>query len=356
MYVRALRNNGNPKFFSLSFSPTGANDAPDFPNRFAGSPILTARQNIDAIAPDFVNMYAMHLNFQIEQALTENLSLAASYVHSGGRHIPVYRNINCLPVGGALADGRLLLGTINAAGAIMPCTNRLFPQFQNIQMVESAGVSRYDAFVLQLTKRFSRGLQFSTHYTLSKATDDAPEQNMTTQSIQGLVLSDPSNRALDKSYSIADQRHTFVMSLIARPQFNFSNKRLRYLFNHNQFGVIASANSGETFNIICNCDLNRDGISTSDRPVGVKRNAGKTPPQYNADLRYSRFLNLTERYRVEVFGEFQNLFNINSIVQYNDVRVPTDIQTGALIGELPDFKAPVFQESRQFQLGFKFIF
>ncbi len=97
------------------------------------------------------------------------------------------------------------------------------------------------------------------------------------------------------------------MSLVARPQFNFQNKTLRYLFNQNQFGIIATANSGERFNIITNIDLNRDGIRTSDRPVGIKRNSGRTPPQFNIDLRYSRFFNVTERYKLEVFSEFQNV-------------------------------------------------
>jgi hypothetical protein len=57
-------------------------------------------------------------------------------------------------------------------------------------------------------QRFSRGLQLRTNYTLSKATDDAPEQNMTTGNIQDLVLSDPTNQSLDKGNSFADQRHT----------------------------------------------------------------------------------------------------------------------------------------------------
>ena len=148
------------------------------------------------------------------------------------------------------------------------------------------------------------------------------------------------------------------MSLVARPEFNFENKTLRLLFSHNQFGIIATANSGETFNIVSNLDLNGDGVSTSDRPIGIKRNSGKTPPQYNVDLRYSRFFNFTERYKLEVFGEFQNLFNINSIVGFNNVTVATNTR-GELIGELPDFRVlnqSTSQESRQFQLGFKFIF
>ena len=248
---------------------------------------------------------------------------------------------------------------MTGAVTISPCTNRIFPQFQNIQVVESAGVSEYNALTLQLTKRFSRGLQFSANYTLSKATDDAPEQNLTTGNIQGLVLVDPNNRQLDKGNSFADQRHTFVMSLVARPQFNFANKTLRYLFNNNQVGVIATANSGETFNIVSTSDINGDGATISDRPIGIKRNSGKTPPQFNIDLRHSRFFNFSERYKLEVFGEFQNLFNVNSIVGFNNVTVTTNATTGELAGALPNFKArnqSVSQDSRQFQLGFKFIF
>lgn len=362
MYRRALQNNGNPRFFNLSFTPINAN-APAFPNTFSGNlptGSILPTQNIDTIAPDFVNMYAIQTNFQIEQAITGNLSFAAGFVHSAGRYLPIYRQINCLPTGGTLADGRLLFGTINpVTGAVSPCTNRIFPQFRNIQMVESAGNSRYDALNLQLTQRFSRGLQFSANYTFSKATDDAPEQNMTTGFIQGLVLSDPTNRALDKGISFADQRHTFVMSLVFQPQFNFENKTLRYFFNNNQFGIIANANSGETFDITADFDLNRDGILTSDRPVGIKRNAGKTPNQFNVDLRYSRFFKFTERFKLEVFGEFQNLFNIKSILDYSDVSVETNPITGELIGELPNFRArnqSTAQESRQIQFGFKFIF
>jgi hypothetical protein len=174
-----------------------------------------------------------------------------------------------------------------------------------------------------------------------------------------LVLSDPTNRALDKGTSLADQRHTFVMSLVARPQVDFENKPLRYLFNNNQFGIIATANSGDTFNIISGLDLNGDGVLTSDRPVGIRCNSGKTPPQFNVDLRYSRFFNFTERYKLEVFGEFQNLFNTGSIVGFTNVRVTTNPTTGELIGTLPNFKArnqSTAQDSRQFQLGFKFIF
>jgi len=368
MYQRALQNNGNARFFSFSFSgdnngtTTPSLNAPAFPGSFSGS--LPAGsglspQNIDSIAPDFESMYALHANIQLEHAITNDLSFAVGYIHSGGRHIPVYRSINLIPIPGRfLADGRPVFSRL-----VNPST-RFDPRFNNILMVESVGVSQYNALTFQLSERFSRGLQFSANYTLSKATDDAPEQNMTTGNIQGLVLSDPYNRRLDKGNSFADQRQTFVMSVVASPQFKSDNRTLRYLLNDNQVGIIANANSGERFNIVSNLDLNGDGvfgagITNSDRPVGIKRNSGTTPPQFNVDMRYSRFFNFAERYRLEVFGEFQNLFNINSIVQFNNVIVSTNPSTGNLIGGVPDFRAgnqSTSQDSRQFQLGLKFTF
>jgi hypothetical protein len=369
IYARALQNNGNPKFFTFTFSPT-TSGAPNFPNTLGSLPPGTPlpRRSIETVAPDFENMYAIHANLQVEQALTEDLALTVGYIHSSGRHIPVYRNINCLPVGGSLADGRPFFGnmTVNpstGAVSVTPCTNRVFPQFQNILMVESAGNSNYNALALQLNKRFSQGYQFSVNYTLSKATDDAPEQNLVVA--PSLTLSDPSNRKFDKGRSFADQTHTFVMSFVGRPTFRIENKFLQTLLNDNQIGFIITANNGETFSINTNTDLNRDGI-LQDRPVGLKRNQFRTPKQFNVDLRYSRFIKFSERFKLEIFGEFVNLFNINSIFQYNNTtltanNVNTSLVnplTGELRGQLPDFKAlgATSLDSRQFQLGFKFIF
>ena len=362
VYSKVLRESGDPVFFTRTFCGNNGGQncprdplAPAFPNTFSGSLPLGATlppQDITTIAPDFENMYAIHSNIQLEQSLTEDLSLTVGYLHSGGRRIPVYRSINAIDPVRFLADGRPVFGTA-----------RLDPRFNVIQMVESAGVSQYDALTLQLSQRFSRGIQFSANYTLSRSVDDAPEQEVTYD--DGLArlraLSDPTDRSFDKGYSYGDQRHTFVMSLVARPKVDIQNRTLRFLLNDNQFGVIARASSGERFSprTAGDIDLNGDGLFWPDRPVGINRNSGKTPPQFNLDLRYSRFISFTERYRLEVFGESQNLFNINNIVAFNDLRVSVNPVTGEMIGPMPDFKARDSSrslESRQLQIGIKFHF
>jgi len=348
MYRNAIQQNGNPVYFSFSGGP-GTAGFPDFPNTINQAAVVLPRQSLTTVSPDFENMYAMHYNAQLEQALTNDLSFTAGYIHSNGRHIPIYSNINCLPVGGTLADGRLKYGTSSA-----PCTTRVFPQFQNIVQADSGGNSRYDALTLQLNKRFSKGYQFSANYTLSKASDDAPERNLV--AVGDSALTAPENRHFDFGPSVADQRHTFVLSFVGRPQFNFDNKALSYIVNNNQFGIIATANSGETFNITANRDINGDGVS-GDRPVGITRNSGRTPKQFNVDLRYSRFIPITERLRLEAFLEAINIFNINSVFQFNATSFAVD-DSGNLLAPLPNFRnGPVTSlDPRAVQLGLKFIF
>ena len=371
VYARALQNNGSPQFYNVTITPTLTGGAvnpasPTFPNAVtsANAPI----QSIDTVSPDFKNLYAMHTNFQVEQSVTNDISVTAGYIHSSGRHIPVYRNINCIATGATLPDGRPLFGNVTPTRT--PCTNRIDTRFQNILMAESVGNSNYNAATFQLNKRFSQGYQFSINYTLSKATDDAPEQNLVAAST--LVLSDPTNRARDRGPSLADQRHTFNMSFVGRPAFDIENRFLRSLINGNQFGIIATANSGERYNIVSSVDLNEDGITGSDRPVNVGRNSGKTPKQFNVDLRYSRFFNFTERFKVEAFAEATNIFNIRSIFQYNSTTIPVNLAPtfnngtdafGNLVNGLPDYQTnyqslggATALDSRNFQIGFKFIF
>lgn len=351
-YTRALRENGAPKFYSLQFCGTAVASCqkpmlgPAFPNSIPGSQLPGAMQNVVTISPDFENMYAIHALVQIERAVTDDLSLSAVYVHTGGRHIPVYRNINPINPVGTLADGRPVFSTVVNA------ETRLDPRFNVIQMAESVATSRYDALVFKLQQRYSRGLQFFASYTLSKATDDAPEQNVPymigNDANSSFILSDPTNRSLDRGYSYGDQGHTFVMSLVGRPNFNIRNGFFRKVLNNNQLAFIMTANSGERFTIaagelgpsggLSQLDLNNDGRSFSDRPVGIKRNSGKTPPQFTFDSRVSRLIGLSERFQLELLWEVQNLFNINNVVAYGNTLAATNPTTGELIGPLPDFR------------------
>lgn len=363
MYENAIQANGTGRYISISRNPSVVaqqSTAPLFPNVLPSNASLSTlgiTQDAQYVSPDFKNMYAMHYQAQIEQGLTQNLSVTAGFIHSDGRQLPVYRQVNYLPIPGRfLADGR----------PVYSSATRVNPNFNTILEVNSGGNSQYNAFTLQLNKRFSQGYQFSFNYTASKVRDDAPERNL--QGVNAASQSDPSNRKFDEAYGVADQRHTFSGSFVARPTFDVDNKALRYILNNNQIGFTAFAGSGETFPITTNVDLNGDGIG-NDIPVGFERNAGRAPGFWNVDFRFSRFIPITERFKIELVAEATNIFNHNSTITYGTGTTITststsnpfyfDRTTGVFTGSraaLYNSFTPTAQESRQGQLGIKFIF
>jgi hypothetical protein len=357
-YESALQSNGSGKYVSVTRTPTQTG-APAFPNAItAAFATLGITQNIETINPDFRNMYAIHSQVQFEQAISENYSVTIGYINSNGRQMAVYKQINCNPTGTLLADGRPIYGTFNTStNAMTACTSKINSAFNNIIEVSSGAQSRYNAMTVQLNKRFSQGYQFSFNYTLSKARDNAPERYL--QGVGAATQSDPNNRNFDWAYGVADQRHTVSSSFVARPQFNFESKMLGYIVNNNQIGFTAFAGSGETFPIATNFDLNGDGVG-NDIPVGLERNAGRAPGFFNVDFRYSRIVPLTERFKLEFFGEATNILNINSTLTYGAGTTLTagfNRQTGVLTTPInyANFTRTA-QESRQGQFGVKFVF
>jgi hypothetical protein len=84
------------------------------------------------------------------------------------------------------------------------------------------------------------------------------------------------------------------------------------------------------------------------------------------DFRYSRVIPFTERFRLEVFAEATNIFNINSTLSYSNTTITNSGAsrftpgTGVLNWTVDQLYSGFFrrsaQESRQGQIGFKFIF
>jgi hypothetical protein len=189
MYRRALLFNGSPQFFAFDIAPT-ASFAPAFPNVFTAFPTgaTLAAQTINTVDPNFANLYSGNANVSISRQLTTDMSLAATYLFTRGNRLPVFRNINLVPNGATLADGRPIFGS-----------SRVFPGFGNILSAESVGQSVYNGLNVMLTKRFSHGFELFGTYTWSHAIDDAPEQNNIDSG--NFVLSDPTNRRRDRGNS-----------------------------------------------------------------------------------------------------------------------------------------------------------
>ena len=118
---------------------------PSFPNVFTAIPAgVTGSTDITTISPDFANLYSINANFSVSRELTPTTALTASYLYTGGRRLPVYRNINVVPGGTFLADGRPIFGTA-----------RYYAGFGNITSAESVGDSLYNGLNLTLRRQLA---------------------------------------------------------------------------------------------------------------------------------------------------------------------------------------------------------
>jgi hypothetical protein len=248
-------------------------------------------------------------------------------------------DVNLINPIGTLDDGRPIWDTaVNA-------NTRANPNFNHIRQYESIGKSTYNAFTIRLNKRFEQGLQFNTFYTLAKAEDDAIMQGRIIGSTD-TFHSNAADNTRDKGRTPFDVRHTWITSGVWT------------LPTQTQIGFVVNINSGLPFNIRSNRDVSGDGQSTNDRPVGVDRMDRDLGRIFQADVRFSQFVPLgSERFRLEVFGDFLNIFNVDNVNGRNSV---VTVDSGAnAVDPIPAddaFRITSGRQNLQFQLGVKFLF
>jgi hypothetical protein len=343
LYRRALLNNGTPAFFAISATPQFP-FAPAFPTVFSGLPqgFPSTLQDITTVSPDFASLYSVNANVSISREIARDLALTATYLFTRGSRLPVMRNINLVPSGQQLADGRPIFGS-----------GRLFPGFGNILATESVGQSVYSGLNLSVTKRFSRGFEMFATYTWSHAIDDAPEQNNIDS--PNYLLSDPTNRRRDRGNSLTDRRHSFNGNLVYTPGFQGGRRVLRYLVNGNLFAVIATIQSGDVFNMGSNRVLNGDPLTSSafQRPLFIGRNTLRAPRTSEFNIRYSRLFPLGERMKLEFIAESTNVFNRTNVVGLNSTA--TADAAGNIVA-WPQLNWTAALDQRLLQLGFRFSF
>ena len=343
LYRRALLNNGTPAYFAIAVTPQ-LPFAPPFPAVLAGVPpsFPLGIQDITTVSPDFATLYSINSTFSVTREIAPNLAFSATYLFNRGNRLPVFRNINLVPSGQLLADGRPVFGSA-----------RLFPGFANILAAESVGQSTYNGLTLMLTRRFSSGFELLGTYTWSHAIDDAPEQNNIDS--PNFLLSDPTNRRRDRGNSLSDRRHVFNGNLVYAPTFSSANRAMQYLLNGNRVAIIARIQSGDVFNMGSNRVLNGDASTGSafQRPLFVGRNTLRAPRISEFSIRYARIVPIGERMRFELIAESTNVFNRTNVVGL------TSTATVDPLGNIltwPTLGWTAALDQRLVQLGVRFTF
>jgi hypothetical protein len=150
---------GNPPLsFPVSFSPTAATPFVSLGNAFS---VASGSVAPVSVSHSYKDSYAQEWNFNIQQQLRNDLGLMIGYFGTKGTDLNIPRNYN------QFINGVRPYPKLSANSPILPGQN-----LANIVVYESVGNSNYHALWITATKRFAKGLQFSTSYTFSKSIDE----------------------------------------------------------------------------------------------------------------------------------------------------------------------------------------
>jgi len=198
--IEQVENNPPFSAFAVTRQPTS------FPKD--GSPATTlldlrsAAQPSSAIAAvdvnGFANPYTMQYNVSLQQMMGQNWLLEASYSGTRGVFLPVFRNLNQVPIASLTAAQRTSIETDIAAGRDTTSTIaslRPLPQFDAVTFSQNAAQSTYHSAQAKVEKRFGAGPMLLASYTFGKSIDNASD----------FGSGDPSEQVLN-ARSLANQR------------------------------------------------------------------------------------------------------------------------------------------------------
>lgn len=349
---------------------------PLFPSVFTAPPTgaTLAPVNLYLFSQDYKQPFTHQARFQFEREVFKNTTFSAQYTMFRGDDLTRTRNANlAAPVP---ATYPVFSSTGVATGETVTVQRfsnpRPIPAFQRISLFESTAKSFYQGLTLELNRRLANRWQFNMSYTLSKAKDDKPDQ---TSVVPGggddaKIAENQFDLSGEYGRSDLDVRHRFIFSPVYETgTFKWSeNKFVRALLSDYVFTGIFSAQSGFAYSALISGDPNADGITSTDRVPGTRRNEFSTPAFWILDLRVGRTIRFGERYRLTLLAEGFNVFNRSNVQTVNNIFYSFSTTGGGRLTRTTNFATPrtfvsgspsfTFNSSynREFQLGIRFDF
>ncbi len=276
--------------------------------------------------------YVQQYNLSVQRQFGRGWMLEAGYVGNVGRKLTDQRDINA-PI-----------SRPGASAANADARRPLNPPFLVMRATEGQANSAYNSGQVRLERRFSKGFTLLGSYTFGRSIDLASWHDSQSQWV------DPRNLRLNRGLSDFNRTHTAVFSwLWELPKPPGMAGALVGGWSLNGIAAFysgAPVGGGTASNgIVTGRDNDFDGNSSNDRPnlvgdwrlpkpsnsaitagspwfnidafqpntPGAIGNLGRNnvlgPASQNIDLGIFRSFRITERHRLEVRGEFFNLFN-----------------------------------------------
>ena len=350
------------------------NNCPTYPNVFTAPPTgaTLAPINLYLFDKNYKQPFTHQARLQFEREIFANTTFSVQYTMFRGQDLSRTRNANLsAPVATVAATPSGESFTFQRFSNPRPIGT-----FQRISLFESTAKSFYQGLTFELNRRFSNRWQFNTSYTLSKAKDDKPDQ---TSVVPGggddaKIAENQFDLSGEYGRSDLDVRHRFIFSPVYETgTFKYSeNKFVRAILSDYVLTGIFTAQSGFAYSALVSGDPNADGITSTDRVPGTKRNQYSTPASWIVDMRIGRVIRFGERYRLSLFAEGFNLFNRANVQNVNNTLYAFSPATSTLPNRLSAAAtnfgtprtfisgSPSFNSNssynREFQLGIRFDF
>ena len=279
--------------------------------------------------PDWKNPSAWSGDATVERQLPGGLSASAAYVFSRAVHLPIFTDANLAP-----ATSTKTYDILDSTGATAQTytvpfyTQRIDPTTGIITVAHPVVNSWYHSMVLTLRRQFTKGLEFTANYTLSKAWDDGQVMGAFGTFAGSDIAVDPYNIRAEYAPSDLDQRHRFVLNGVWMPSAKLSNRAANWIANGWSLSSIVTLASGQPVQAnISGTPTALDGGLTAGDSSNASVSAGRAgwlarnpyygPAYKDWDLRLSREFGITERMRLMLLGEVFNLTNTTNVLTVN---------------------------------------
>ncbi|MBI1357128.1 MAG: TonB-dependent receptor plug domain-containing protein [Acidobacteria bacterium] len=295
-------------------------------------------RGIAAVAvDDFHNPYTMQFQLSVQRRLSKEWLAELAYTATRGLSLPVYSNLNQVPLDALSPAQRGAIAADVAAGRDTTATLaqlRLFPQYDAIQYSANVASSTFHSGQAKIERRFGDGLLLLASYTFGKSIDNASDFGSGDSSEQVL---DARDLARQRGLSSFDVKHRLSSSFHYPVPLQKLWRGPRLLVEGWQLNGIVTLQSGQpftpylsSFDPYRNETFNRpdvigdplanvpDGLAFNPAAFvapapGTFGNAGRNIIRgdgfQSVDLSIFKRIALTELVRLELRGEFVNSFN-----------------------------------------------
>jgi hypothetical protein len=171
-----------------------------------GVSLLLAPSTVEALETNYATPSAYNWSVGLRREVGWGTSMDATYTGSLGRHLEMYYNLNPVPDGAKFDPNNHDPGSTSPTAVLPDNFLRPYYGYGPIRVRGNSGTSNYNAFQLQVNRRYIHGVQFGGAYTLARA--------------RGLADEDPGNLSITlnrpQSFYYGElaqsNRHTLVVN------------------------------------------------------------------------------------------------------------------------------------------------